>query len=100
MTFKGLNRQAYQKFLNEYAQTHAKDTVRKMNNFIWNAMQEAILEGIVYIDPTQKVVIKAGNPNKSKDEKFLNIIPLEEIPDALARLSKRHINGKIVEKVK
>lgn len=77
MTVKQLNKQTHQKFLNNYAQTHAKDTVRKMNNFIRNAMQEAVLEGIIYMDPTQKAVIKAGKPNKSKDEKFLNMNELK-----------------------
>lgn len=73
MTLKRLSKTDYQKFLNEYSASHAKDTVRKMNSFIKKALEEAIAEGIIHNDPTRGVVLKASNPNKSKDEKFLDM---------------------------
>lgn len=47
--------------------------MRKFNRFIRSALQEAISEGMIHVDPTKDAVIKAGNPNKSKDEKFLDM---------------------------
>jgi len=66
-----LDRQTYQKFLNEFAKTHEKQTTRDLNTQIKACIQDALHEGDLEKDPTYKVVIK-GKEESEKKMKFLH----------------------------
>ncbi|HHW4764684.1 site-specific integrase [Staphylococcus aureus] len=69
---KDIKRSDYQQFLNKYGENHAHDTVKKCNSYIRSCFDYAIHEGIILRNPTFKANIKAGNPNKSEDAKFIS----------------------------
>ncbi|WP_017187058.1 tyrosine-type recombinase/integrase [Alkalibacillus haloalkaliphilus] len=61
----------YQKFLNEYGETHAKESTRKLNTHIRACVREAIDEGVIFKDFTRGAKLK-GKESKKADEKHLN----------------------------
>ena len=75
--FKGkpiqnITKREYQKFLNEYAKTHAKETTRKLNIHIRACVREAIDEGIIRVDFTRDVNITGHVEAKRPEEKHLD----------------------------
>ncbi|WP_367565363.1 site-specific integrase [Lacrimispora sp.] len=71
LVMKELDRKSYQKLLNDYAQTHEKQTTLDFHHQIKGAILDALDEGIIKKDPTRKVVIKGKTPVPKKN-KFLN----------------------------
>lgn len=68
---QNITKRDYQKFLNEYAENHSKNTVKKLNSHVRACVHEAIDEGIIQMDFTRNVSI-SGKDGKNKEEKFLN----------------------------
>lgn len=66
-----LDRQSYQKLLNDYAITHERQTTMDFHHQLKGAILDAIDEGIIDSNPTRKIIIKGKNP-KEKKIKFLN----------------------------
>ncbi|PTF03411.1 site-specific integrase [Staphylococcus devriesei] len=69
---KNIKRSDYQRFLNNYGENHAYDTAKKLNSYIKNCFDYAIYEGLILRNPTFKASIKACNPTKSEDTKFIS----------------------------
>ncbi|MER2111128.1 MAG: tyrosine-type recombinase/integrase [Solibacillus isronensis] len=69
-----ISRSEYQKFLNEYGTGKTKETVRKLNTHIRACVKDAIEEGYINKDFTQKVEYNATVSSKTSDEKHLNYI--------------------------
>lgn len=66
-----LTRLTYQKLLNDYAETHERQTVMDFHRHIKSSLIDALEEGIIERDPTRKAIIKGKKPGKHKT-KFLN----------------------------
>lgn len=66
-----LSRLTYQRLLNDYAETHERQTVMDFHRHIKSSIIDALEEGIIDRDPTRKAIIKGKKPGKHKT-KFLN----------------------------
>ncbi|WP_139344957.1 Arm DNA-binding domain-containing protein [Virgibacillus pantothenticus] len=72
-----ISKEEYQKFLNMFGETHAKETADKINGHIRGAVREAIDEGIIRIDFTRNAKVIGKVPAKKKSEKYLNFVESE-----------------------
>ncbi|HDH5636948.1 TPA: site-specific integrase [Staphylococcus aureus] len=79
MELSKLNKQVYQKFINDYSKNHAQGTIRKTNGAIRSALDDALYDGLILKNPTYKVNYKAGKPTKSEKEKFISITEYETL---------------------
>lgn len=71
-----LNRQTYQKLLNDYAETHEKHTTLDFHHHLKAAIIDALDDGMIKTDPTRRVIIKGRKP-KPKKKKYLNLFELQ-----------------------
>lgn len=71
MKLNEMNRKNYQKLLNDYAQTHEKQTTMDFHHQIKGAILDAVDEGLIEVNPTRKIIIKGKKPAEKKP-KFLN----------------------------
>lgn len=73
-----LNRIAYQKLLNDYAETHERQTTLDFHHQLKAAIMDAVDEGLIERDPTRKAIIKGKTPREKK-LKFLNQFELQKM---------------------
>jgi hypothetical protein len=73
-----LNRQVYQKLINDFAFDHEKTTVMDFHHQLKASIQDLFDEGIIATDPTKKAIIKGKQP-KTKKTKFLNQFELHTL---------------------
>lgn len=73
-----LDKRNYQNLINNYAQTHEKQTTMDFHNHLKSAIHDAIDEGLLTSDPTRKVIIKGKSP-ASKKPKFLSQFELQTL---------------------
>lgn len=66
-----LDRKAYQNLLNQYAQTHEKQTTMDFHHQLKGAILDAVDEGLIKQNPTRKIIVKGKKP-KEKRTKYLN----------------------------
>ena len=66
-----VSRVTYQQILNEYAETHEKQTTMDFHHLIKGAIADAVDEGLIPRDPTRKAIIKGKTPPPKKI-KYLN----------------------------
>lgn len=67
-----IKKREYQKFLNEYGKTRARETVRKLNGHIKQCAEEAIDEGIIRVDFTRNIKIVGEVTAKRPEEKHID----------------------------
>ncbi len=75
---KDMTRIAYQKLLNDYADSHERQTTMDFHHQIKGAIIDAVDEGLIDRDPTRKVIIK-GKPPVEKKMKYLNQFELHTL---------------------
>ncbi|MDH5105986.1 site-specific integrase [Lentilactobacillus diolivorans] len=78
-----LSRLTYQKLLNDYAETHERQTVMDFHRHIKSSLIDALEEGIIERDPTRKAIIKGKKSGKHKT-KFLNQHEVQLLLDHLS----------------
>lgn len=66
-----INKRSYQLFLNEFGQTHARSSTRKLNTHIRACVKDAIDEGLIQKDFTRGAVL-TGEKGKRSEEKHLD----------------------------
>lgn len=66
-----VTRVSYQQILNEYAESHEKQTTMDFHHLIKGAIADAVDEGLIPRDPTRKAIIKGKTPPPKKI-KYLN----------------------------
>lgn len=71
-----LTRQSYQQLLNQYAETHEKQTTLDFHHLVKAAIVDALDDGLIEHDPTRRAIIKGKKP-RSKKSKFLNLYELQ-----------------------
>ncbi|HHC9648553.1 TPA: tyrosine-type recombinase/integrase [Staphylococcus aureus] len=89
MELSKINRQVYQKFINDYSKEHAKETIRKTNGAIRSALDDALYDGLIFKNPAYKVNYKAGKPTKSEQEKFISVTEYEILKDHVRKKRTR-----------
>ena len=77
-----VNRINYQQLLNDYAQTHERQTTMDFHHQIKCAILDAVDEGFISRDPTRKAIIK-GKPSRDKKIKYLNQFELHTMLNTL-----------------
>ena len=66
-----LTRISYQQLINDYAETHERQTTMDFHHQIKCAILDAVDEGLIARDPTRKAIIKGKTPREKKP-KYLN----------------------------
>lgn len=90
---RDINPRTYQKFLNNYASTHAKESVQKVNTYVREMAHSAMSEQIIYVDFTYGAK-NNGLPGKKESDKFLEqdqFVALKEA--ALKKASFRNVSA-------
>ncbi len=82
LRLKDISKQVYQAFINEYAQTHSKATVRKIHNKIAPCLREAFRSGDIAKDVAYKIQI-TGTDGKKEIDKYLSEAETIKLLDAL-----------------
>lgn len=77
-----LDKRNYQTLLNDYAETHEKQTTMDFHHHLKSAILDAVDEGLLTTDPTRKVVIKGKAATKEKS-KFLSQFELQSLLKSL-----------------
>ena len=77
-----INRIAYQRLLNDYAQTHERQTTMDFHHHIKCAILDAVDEGLIDQDPTRKAIIKGKTP-ATKKIKYLSQYELHSLLNTL-----------------
>ena len=77
-----LNKRSYQILLNDYAETHERQTTMDFQHHLKSAILDAIDEGLLTTDPTRKVIIK-GKATAKRKHKFLSQFELQSMLKAL-----------------
>lgn len=77
-----ITRKSYQVFMNEYGEKHAKDTVYKTNGSIRSCIKDAIIDGIIQKDFTQKVNL-TWNSERTRKIDYLNYQEVKELKASL-----------------
>jgi integrase len=71
-----LDKRSYQSLINNYAETHEKQTTKDFHNHLKSAILDAIDEGLLTANPTRKVIIKGKTPTEKKP-KYLSQFELQ-----------------------
>ncbi len=80
---QAITKRTYQAFLNEYAQTHSKATVSKLNTHVRACVRDAIEEGIISVDVTRNAKVTGNVPAKKPSEKHLSYFESKRLMNAL-----------------
>lgn len=78
LTLGQLDRIAYQKILNGYAQEHERQTTMDFHHLLKGAVLDAVDNGLVPRDPTRKAIIKGKAPRPKKN-RYLNQFELNKL---------------------
>ena len=82
LKLEDLTRIKYQQLLNEYAQTHERQTTMDFHHQLKGAILDAVDEGLIERDPTRKAIIKGKTPS-AKKIKYLNQFELHTLLTSL-----------------
>lgn len=77
-----LDRIHYQEIINQYAETHERQTTMDFHHLIKGAILDAVDEGLIERDPTRKAIIKGKTPAPKKI-KYLNQYELHTLLSGL-----------------
>lgn len=77
-----LDRMAYQRLLNAYAEQHERQTVMDFHHQLKGAILDAVDEGLMDRDPTRKAIVKGRAPREKK-QKYLNQFELHKLLSCL-----------------
>ena len=62
-----MSKRSYQTLLNDYAETHERQTSMDFHHHLKAAILDAVDEGLLKSDPTRKVIIKGKIPREKKN---------------------------------
>lgn len=79
---RNIDRREYQKILNQYAETHEKQTTMDFHHQLKGALLDAMDENLITTNPTRKVVIKGKVPREKKT-KYISQFDLQKLLDEL-----------------
>ena len=73
------DRITYQKLINDYAESHERQTSMDFHHQLKGAILDAVDEGLISRDPTRKVIIKGKIPTEKKKKKYLSRYELQKL---------------------
>ena len=76
--FKRVDREMYQRFINDYGSSHAPHTVREVNNIVRACVRSAMLDDYLTKDFTQNVTLVANKKRELKVE-YLNVEEIKKL---------------------
>ena len=82
LAVEDLDRMAYQRLLNAYAEQHERQTVMDFHHQLKGAILDAVDEGLLDRDPTRKAIIKGKSPREKKS-RYLNQFELHRLLGSL-----------------
>ena len=82
LTMEELDRMAYQRLLNAYAEGHERQTVMDFHHQLKGAILDAVDEGLIDRDPTRKAIVKEKAPREKK-QRYLNQFELHKLLGSL-----------------
>lgn len=82
LTMEELDRMAYQRLLNAYAEGHERQTVMDFHHQLKGAILDAVDEGLIDRDPTRKAIVKGKTPREKK-RRYLNQFELHKLLGSL-----------------
>lgn len=77
-----ITRHKYQDFMNKYGKTHVKGTVYKTNGSIRTSVKDAISEGLIRINFTERINLTWNNERSRKID-YLNFSQVQQIKKSL-----------------
>lgn len=77
-----MTRAKYQDFLNIYGKTHAKDTVQKTNGSIRSCAKDAMSDGLIRLNFTDRVNL-TWNDDKTRKIEYLNFKQVQQLKELL-----------------
>lgn len=77
-----VTRVAYQQLLNDYAESHERQTTMDFHHQLKGAIMDAVDDGLIMKDPTRKAIIKGKTPAPKKI-KYLNQFELHTLLSSL-----------------
>ena len=77
-----VTRVAYQQLLNDYAESHERQTTMDFHHQLKGAIMDAVDDGLIVKDPTRKAIIKGKTPAPKKI-KYLNQFELHTLLSSL-----------------
>lgn len=78
LSISDLNRITYQQLLNDYAETHERQSTMDFHHQLKAAILDAVDERLIDRDPTRKAIIKGKTP-RAKKVKYLNQFELHKL---------------------
>lgn len=78
LAMRDLDRMAYQRLLNAYAEHHERQTVMDFHHQLKGAILDAIDDGLMDFDPTRKAIVKGKAPREKK-QRYLNQFELHRL---------------------
>ena len=85
-TLQAITKRQYQRFLNDYGETRAYETIRKLNTHIRACVRDAVDDGRIRVDFTRGVEFNTKIVSKTPEERHLNY---EESVALIAELKRR-----------
>lgn len=85
MKLKKITRSQYQEFINEYAKTHAKASIRKLNGKIKACLDNAVFEGLMTKNIIHQITYTPGTKDVSEDNKFMQLKAYEDYKKQLMK---------------
>ena len=79
-----MSRNKYQDFLNGYGKNHAKDTVQKTNGTIRSCVKDAVSDGLVRINFTDRINL-TWNEDKTRKIEYLNFKQVQQLKALLLK---------------
>ena len=92
LKIKDITRFHYQNFINEFGQSHAQITVKKLNNHIRACVRYAIEDGLIQHDFTKGVHL-SFNCQKSRQVTYLEDYQLKRLLHHLLKIRKHNFSG-------
>ncbi|WP_238333848.1 tyrosine-type recombinase/integrase [Ligilactobacillus saerimneri] len=98
--FKGvkldkMNRTKYQRFINEYGASHAKDTVHKLNALVRSCVKSALLDEVIAKDFTQGIEL-VYNTNKTRKVDYLEYDELMKLTELTASKLNHNFTSRYI----
>lgn len=92
LKIKDITRFHYQNFINEFGQSHAQITVKKLNNHIRACVKYAIEDGLIQRDFTKGVQL-SFNPKNTRQLTYLEDYQLKQLLHHLLKIRNSNYSG-------
>lgn len=82
---KDTTRHKFQEFINEYAKSHAKETIKKFKGYCNACFESAVFEGTMIKNINHNITYTPGTASKHEDTKFIQMKDYERVKAQLKK---------------